>query len=453
MGLFSLDFERLYQHFQAQGGQLKGIFCIQYPIYCIHANISDVTPDALENVDRVICDFYKKNHSFTPFQIGSLIGTSKTFVEIRIQVLLRDGLIRKIEDGYQLTDGGRAVFDDKIRERQYSRTFDFYLDGVSLAPLPKVFYTFYRSKLISENDIRYFTGSDGETRTSRPFGPDIVHTPPDKDLITEKIFGIPLDERDEYNIPTGLVSIEDSSFTKQTFQLLVAVSFINGELTKEIIDGFAYFSLAEGLTYYETIKKNIRIFENGLNDKIQNLEFKITIPAMREDTDKQPKPIITSNWGEIDRYKNSKNKCFSFSSEDLMRVITDIFKIKDVSPESMVNEESNIEISLTKEMLMSSSDRGRLIENLIRQRDYYIGNIDRNVFLVYLYFKTTDDFVQQVLKFKKLIKENKKSLLNHTWFTETYPAYKDNFREMLTAVGETDLLEKIDIECFMAKTT
>jgi len=453
MGLFSLDFERLYQHFQAQGGQLKGIFCIQYPIYCIHANISDVTPDALENVDRVICDFYKKNHSFTPFQIGSLIGTSKTFVEIRIQVLLRDGLIKKIEDGYQLTDGGRAVFDDKIRERQYSRTFDFYLDGVSLAPLPKVFYTFYRSKLISENDVRYFTGSDGETRTSRPFGPDIVHTPPDKDLITEKIFGIPLDERDEYNIPTGLVSIEDSSFTKQTFQVLVAVSFINGELTKEIIDGFAYFSLAEGLTYYETIKKNIRIFENGMNDKIQNLEFKITIPAMREDTDKQPKPIITSNWGEIDRYKNSKNKCFSFSSEDLMRVITDIFKIKDVSPESVVNEESNIEISLTKEMLMSSSDRGRLIENLIRQRDYYIGNIDRNVFLVYLYFKTTDDFVQQVLKFKKLIKENKKSLLTHIWFTETYPAYKDNFREMLTAVGETDLLEKIDIECFMAKTT
>ncbi|MCX2483215.1 hypothetical protein [Pedobacter sp. MR2016-24] len=453
MGLFSLDFERLYQHFQAQGGQLKGIFCIQYPIYCIHANISDVTPDALENVDRVICDFYKKNHSFTPFQIGSLIGTSKTFVEIRIQVLLRDGLIKKIEDGYQLTDAGRAVFDDKIRQRQYSRTFDFYLDGVSLAPLPKVFYTFYRSKLISENDVRYFTGSDGETRTSRPFGPDIVHTPPDKDLITEKIFGIPLDERDEYNIPTGLVSIEDSSFTKQTFQVLVAVSFINGELTKEIIDGFAYFSLAEGLTYYETIKKNIRIFENGLNDKIQNLEFKITIPAMREDTDKQPKPIITSNWGEIDRYKNSKNKCFSFSSEDLMRVITDIFKIKDVSPESVVNEESNIEISLTKEMLMSSSDRGRLIENLIRQRDYYIGNIDRNVFLVYLYFKTTDDFVQQVLKFKKLIKENKKSLLTHTWFTETYPAYKDNFREMLTAVGEIDLLEKIDIECFMAKTT
>lgn len=452
MGLFSLDFERFYQHVRERGGQVKGIFCIQYPIYCIHANISDVTPDALDNIDRVICDFYSRKPDFTALQIGSLIGTSKMFVELRTQVLLRDGLLEKSDDGYRLTIEGRAVFHDKIRERQHNRSYDFYLDGVTLKPLPKIFYTFYRSKLISEHDVRYFTTQNGETKTIKPFGPDIVHTPPDKPALAESIFGISADQREEYGIPSGLVTIDDTSFTKQTFQLLVAVSSFEGGLIKEVIDGFATYSLSEGLSYYETVKKHIRVFEPWLKEKIQNLEFKITIPKLREDFNRQPKPIVTSNWSELDRYKDSNNRCFSFSSEDLLKVIEEIFEIKDVVPESLVNEESRIEISLNKTMLMNSSDRHKLIENLIRERDYHIANVDRGVFLIYLYYKTEDDFVKRVIQFKSLIKKDlKNSALNTEWFTKIHPEYAADYRELLIAAGELEILEKVDMENYMAQ--
>jgi hypothetical protein len=452
MGLFSLDFERFYLHIRETGGQLKGIFCIQYPVYCIHANIRDVTPDALDNIDRVICDFYRRKPDFTTFQIGSLIGTSKTFVDLRTQVLLRDGLLERSENGFQPTIEGLAVFHDKIRERQHNRSYDFYLDGVSLQPLPKIFYTFYRSKLISENDVRYFTIPNGETRTSKPFGPDIVHTPPDKTVLIQKIFSISTEDRENYAIPSGLVTIDDTSFTKQTFQLLIAVSSFEDGLVKEVIDGFATHSLSEGLSYYETVKKHIRVFETGLKHKIQNLEFKINIPKPKEDASRQPKPVITSNWGEIDRYKDSKNKCFSFSSEDLLKVIEEIFEIKDVVPESVVNEETTIEISLTKDMLMSSSDRHRLIENLIRERDYYIANIDKSVFLIYLYYKTEDDFVKKVIQFKSLLKKERTiGALNYHWFTNVHAEFAGNYRELLAASGEMEILEKVDIEYYMAQ--
>ena len=55
MGLFSIDIDRFYDELVEKGQQLKGIFCIQYPIYCIHANIIDVTPDPLDNLDRADC--------------------------------------------------------------------------------------------------------------------------------------------------------------------------------------------------------------------------------------------------------------------------------------------------------------------------------------------------------------------------------------------------------------
>ena len=81
MGLFSLDIERYYQELEVKGQHLKGLFCIQYPIYCIHATITDSTPEALDNLDKVILDFFSRKTSFTTFQIACLMGTTKLLVE------------------------------------------------------------------------------------------------------------------------------------------------------------------------------------------------------------------------------------------------------------------------------------------------------------------------------------------------------------------------------------
>jgi hypothetical protein len=455
MGYFSIDIERFYNELIGQGQQLKGVFCIQYPIYCIHANIIDVTPDPLDNLDRAIVDFLIVKPNFTPLQIASLMGTSKGLIEQRISKLLSDDLIIEEDNNCLLSSLGVMVFKEKKQERQHKQSYDFYLDGLTLKPLPKIFYGYYSSRFISEHDSYYRTIDKGhrigERQLERPFGPDIVHTPPEKNVVIENIFKIEEIERTSFSIPLGLSEINDISFTKLTLQILVSVSSDNNVLTKQVIDGFAIYSLSDNISYYEALRRNILSFENNIKDKIDNLEFKINIPYFRADRNEQPKPIIATNWQEIDKYKTSQNKCFSFSSEDLIRVIGEIFMINPVIEESIINKDNEIVIDIDKKMLLNSPDRNKLINNMIRQRDYKLGKVDHNVFLLYIYFVSSDIFVNEVVHFKKILINIKPSEVNNDWMKNNQPFFKENLRQLLIASGEYKILEKLDIEKYMIK--
>ena len=304
MGLFSIDIEKFYNELEAKGQQLKGVFCLQYPIYCIHANITDATPDPLDNLDNLIVDFLISKPDFTTFQIASLVGASKTLVELRIGKLIQDKLLQKKGGNYTLTDYGVQVFAEKTKIRKHKQSYDFYLDGITLKPMPKIYYGYYRTKFISENDSYYHTNKKGITRLIQPFGPDLVHTPPDNDIVKQNILELTDDEREKFCIPKGLVSIDDTAFTKMTFHLLVAVSSKSDVLIKELIDGHGIYSIKDDLTYYETLKQNIRSFESILQSKINQLEFKISIPFKRTDIDGDPRPILISNWAEIEKYND-----------------------------------------------------------------------------------------------------------------------------------------------------
>jgi hypothetical protein len=455
MGLFSIDIDRYYDELVEKGHQLKGIFCIQYPIYCIHANIIDVTPDPLDNLDKAIVDFLSGKPDFTPLQIASLMGTSKALIEQRINTLLSDDLIIEEDERYLLSSLGVLVFKEGKQVRQHKQSYDFYLDGLSLKPLPKIFYSYYSSRFISEHDSYYRTiekgDRKGETYLVRPFGPDLVHTPPDRSVIADNIFNVDTAERAAFAIPTGLSEINDISFTKLSLQLLVSVSSGNNGLVKQVIDGFAIYSLADNISYYEALRRNILSFEANIKDKIENLEFKINIPSFRVDKKEQPKPIITSNWQEIDKFKTSQNKCFSFSSEDLVRVVGEIFMINPVIEESIVNEETEIVIDINKKMLLQSPNRHKLINDMIRQRDYKFGNVDNNVFLLYIYFISSDDFVNQVIQFKKILSGINHNLISNEWIQKNHPDLTENFRQLLIASGEYELLEKMDMDTYMIK--
>lgn len=451
MGSFNLDIEKFFDELEERGQQLKGIFCIQYPIYCIHSNISDITPDPLDNLDKAIADFIISKSDFSPFQISSLMGTSKSLIENRIINMIRDGLIIKNDNFYNLTDKGIEVFKNKTLVREHKQSYDFYIDGLTLKPLPRIFYTYYNNKFISEYDSFYRTNTRGETYTIKPFGPDLVHTPPNKEEIIEDIFSIDHSERDLYYIPTGLQSIDDISFTRLSFQLLIYVSSSENGLVKELIDGFALYSLSENLSYYESVRKNIKSFEKNIQSKIDNLEFKINIPRQREDARGESKPIITTNWQEIDKYKSSQSKCFSFSSDDLIKVVEQIFQINNVAPESIINEDCLIEMSINKNMLFSSPDRQKLINDLIRERDYKFGNLDNNVFLLYLYFRTTDNFVRSIIELKKRLNKYSKNEINANWIENNCKEFSTNYRQLFIAAGEYELLEFLDIEKYMTQ--
>jgi hypothetical protein len=449
MGVFSLDIEKFYEELEENGEQLKGIFCLQYPIYCIHAHITDNTSDPLDNLDKAIAEFLLAKKNFTPFQISSLMGTSKPLVELRIAKMIDDRLLIQQGEIYELTGLGIEVFQNKTQIRQHKRSYDFYVDGLTLMPLPKIFYTHYNSKLISEHDFYFRTISNGESKVIRPFGPDLTHKPLNKSEVIERIFNVPSTEREKYFVPEGLVAIDDTSFTKLAIHLFVSVSQNGEKLNKQVIDGFAIYSLAENITYYETVTRNVKSFESILQQKINNLEFKIAIPRQRPDSDVTPRPMLTTNWPEIDKYANSGSKCFSFSSEDLLRVVEQIFQIRHVVDESLINTDTDVVISINKKMLLSSPNRQKIISDLIRERDYKFGNVDNNVFLLYLYFKTDDDFVKKAIDLKKIITAQGSRAVSLTWLIDRYPEFAGNYRQLLIAAGEYDLLEKLDIEKFM----
>ena len=200
MSHFSIDIEKYYEELLAMGRQLKGIFCLQYPILCIHSEISDSTPDPLDNLDKVIVEFLKVKPDFSSFQIGSIIGTSKSLIELRIEKLISDDLLLKDGNKHSLSEYGLSVFETKTQVRLHKQSYDFFIDGITLKPLPRVFYNYYKSKLVSENYSYLYTNQRGETKIARPFAPDIVHTPPEKNLISELIFSIEPEHREVYKV-------------------------------------------------------------------------------------------------------------------------------------------------------------------------------------------------------------------------------------------------------------
>jgi hypothetical protein len=450
VGLFNIDIEKYYNEQIEQNNQLLGMFCIQYPIYCIHANILDTTPDPLDNMDRVIVDFIKTKADFTPIQISSLLGTSKKLVEMRIDTLVSDNLIEIKGKSHILTSHGIEVFEEKTIKRQHKRSYDFYLDGINLKPLPSIYYGYYRYKYLSEHDFYIRTLKNGMEIPVRPFGPDLVHTPPDKARISEIIQTISVEERSDFQIPSGLETIDDLSYTKLTLQLLVSVTKNNGSIKKELIDPFAFYSISDNITYSEALKQNIRLFEPRLNEKIANLEFRLTIPRKKENESIEPRPILSSNWPEIDKYRESQNKCFNFAKDDLVKAIISMYDLQTLDTESLIISDTELEININKKTLLDSSNRAKLINDLLRKRDYRPGNVDNNVFILYIQYRTDDAYVLEIMKFKELInlsRKNGKSDLK--WILSHLTDFSLNFRELCISSGELELLEIQDINSFM----
>lgn len=447
MNHFNIDFERLYDTMSKRGFTLKGLACLQYPIYCIHAEILDTTPDPLSNIDRVISEFYFENPEFTTLQIAYLIGTTKVFIEQRLRILINDGLLIKTDIGIELTSLGTKVFREAVQEREFNRSYDFYIDGITFKPLSRHYYISNRNKFISEEDINHYTDFDGNEQSKKPFGPDIVHTPLDTEKVEKEVLDIERADRDSFHIPTGLKSFTNISFTKQTFPLLVAISTSSEGVFKEIVDGFPYFSESDNVAYYDAVKKYVFDFEDNLKNKIQSLEFRIYIPQYDIS-----KCNLTTNWNEIDRRDQSPKRCYGFSAEDLLILLKNKFYLSSVNLEDVVNEDQEVIVNINRQILRSTSDKQKLIRNLIRGRDYSFERYNKDVFLFYMTFSTNDDFIIQLMRLKNLLLQNVKSdVLSIKKIIENDGYFSKNYRALLSESGEFDLLEKLDIEEFMFK--
>ena len=100
-------------------------------------------------------------------------------------------------------------------------------------------------------------------------------------------------------------------------------------------------------------------------------------------------------------------------------------------------------------MLLASTNRQKVINDLIRARDYKFGNPDNNVFLLYLYYKTNDPFVKSIVNFKKILNNYNVKDIALSWIENHHPEFSKSYRQLLIAAGELELLEKLDIEKHM----
>ena len=129
-----------------------------------------------------------------------------------------------------------------------------------------------------------------------------------------------------------------------------------------------------------------------------------------------------------------------------------MYELPSLEPEILISSDTELEINISKKTLLDSSNRSKLINDLLRKRDYRRGYVDNNVFILYIQYKTSDDYVMQIMKFKELVNLTKKTgKTDLDWLISHLPEFKIEFRELCVSSGEIELLEIYDINTFMLK--
>ena len=68
---------------------------------------------------------------------------------------------------------------------------------------------------------------------------------------------------------------------------------------------------------------------------------------------------------------------------------------------------------------------------------------------MYIYYKTTDEFVKKVVALKIILNSINVSEMDIETFTINHPEYKDNLKYYMVAAGEYEVLEKLDVKQHM----
>ena len=84
MAIFNLDIERYILAQREAGKELRGMACIQYPIYCLHTEIKDVSPDTLDSLDKNIAKLIDIGGINSCSAISKLLSVPLSGVQSRI---------------------------------------------------------------------------------------------------------------------------------------------------------------------------------------------------------------------------------------------------------------------------------------------------------------------------------------------------------------------------------
>jgi len=452
MATLRLDYEKLFEAFEKKNRKLIGVFTLQYPVYCIHSTIEDVTVDPLDHFDQILVQIIASKDDVSTFVLSSLLGVSKSVVEDRIRMLVNEDLLVQNTDSYSLTEKAISVYINKTAERIHIRSYDFYVDGLTLRPLKKVFYKNYKSKLVSEHDNYFRINKKEEKIIERSMKPDMVHCPIDVEKVVSNIMEITVNDRDDFGIPSGFRNINELSHTKMTFHVLIVASTDGQEIYKEMIDGFATESYLENSDFFDDIKKHVVDFEKNISNKIQNLIFKFQEEKFKKDHTKLFDEMLISNWPEIDKYNEYSNQIFSENFSQVKNIVKKKIGIEIEFSKDFLENKKAIEIKVDSKMLKNSNDRSLLVSNLMRGRDYIfdIRYTNFNVQLLYFYFSPADQIVEKILDLNFIINSIGANRIEKNVLLQQVDNCSATLKELLLLGGNYEVLEKFDIAQHMS---
>ncbi|QQU02123.1 hypothetical protein [Myroides odoratus] len=458
MSKFRINIEELNDSLNKNSKELLGIFCIQYPIFCLHSQIQHTNNDELHGIDAMIVYFLLGNPNIEPGNIANFLGLKPKLVMLRLRAMIRDGVVIKEKKNYRLTPLAIDVYINKTQERTFESSYDFYVDAVGMNPLWGDFYTY---NYIQDNTYQPLNVVDLKKTKKKIYQPDVVSNVPELNNIKKNILSIPSNKRKDYNIPTGLIDILSIEYHRMSLDLLiVAVKCkTTGNIIKEFINGHAHYPKQDTteLDYYDHLKLGMESFNcMSVKKKINNLCFKITNNQKKESLDNPTKYYLSTNWFSVDKVSNEGESCYEFSDYDLLGYLNTRFiryrltrplRINDIE-----NSSDRICVKVTKDLVLKSRNPKGLLEALARGRDYDINTyrLENNYFLIMFYFKTEDAFVSQLLEFYnefESVKKNDESI-EKEMLLELKHKY-DNYREYLNIIGERKVLEVIAISDFM----
>lgn len=460
MAKFRINIEELNDSLNKNSKELLGVFCIQYPFFCLHSQILYTSNDELEGIDTMIIYFILANPEIEVKSIGKFLGLESRIINQRIRGLVRDMILSKEKSYYKLTELAIKVYVEKTEQRVFVGSYDFYVDGVGLKPLSEDFYNY---SYIQENSFIETEKQNFNKKNQRGFQPDIVSNVPDLKIIRDNILQIAKENRKEYNIPQGLRDLTDIEPQRMALELLVAVVKCTktDTITKEFINGHAFYNKQElKCDYYEFLKKGLDSFKSPIiSNKIEKLSFKINNNnnGYSKKTEEETQFYLGTNWFEVDRMNMDKDTCYNFSDYDLLNYLNSRYsnyKLNHkLTSQDIENTPNKISIKISKDLLLNSSNPSSLLDALIRGRDYEINTtrLENNYFLIMYYFKADDEFVRKLLEFHSDLTniEQEKNVLSDDDFLDLKQKYGVDCRLFFNIIGKQDILEKRAIKEFM----
>ncbi len=392
---------------------IQAISVVKYPIYFVSATIKAYVDDDNHALDYQVLKVINHFDSCDEDLLNIVIGVRRKVIKWRLDALSQANYITISKSNIILTKLGMEILNNPKNRIENIYTETYYIDGITLEPLPKEYY-----EHSNHHGALHCYIEHGDSY----FKSDIIHTPPSDEII-KNISAVEIDKREDYSISKGLIDIINIDPLRLIHPIgMMYASNDQGKVVKRLIDC---------CDKKPNSKMLAKCNETHL-DKINGLHINIS----------QYKKF-SSDWN-IDE-SNYSGSFFKFKEIDLLSIINKQLKTKIKDTEDIIFHDHSLSLKIDAKYFDLSNDfRGNLL-NCLKRKIYYLPQHEStSVWLVVLQIYTEDPFVEDMLKLNEAL--NSKVI---NW-VELIEKYKYSYlRDLIISSKKYSELEDLDSQVFL----